>query len=92
MAGPTKPVPCDRGPSEAGVRFARRCVGLIEYLGVTPKSDGHSRRELGPATACIAYIARPLEATRDGVTGKALPADTCEAILPGVYEYAKSQG
>jgi len=36
----------------------------MQSLGVTPKSDGHSRRELEPATACIAYPTPPLEATR----------------------------
>lgn len=42
----------------------RRKAPAMESLGVTPKSDGHSRRELGPATACVAYSTWPLEATR----------------------------
>jgi hypothetical protein len=34
-------------------------MSQMESLGVTPKSDGHCRRKLEPATAAIAYT-RPL--------------------------------
>ena len=85
MAGPTKPVLCDRNPCEAG-EWGRetKCEPNAIPRG-NPEERRTSRSELEPATARLVYTTPSLDATDESLGNRA--ADHFDRRVVGALKH-----